>query len=315
MGDIPLEFFLPFYVTPWVFTYNGRSPRYDYMLQAAVATAVKVAKLTPFCLYDGSTSDPIYKWLVRNGVTLMQYNATWRSKIDEAFPKAYEMRGFSPLYLSTTSLFGAYQRMDIPMLPQLDQYNYALFTDSDVLFLRRISLLDFPLPLPKSMSMAFEMDDRFPCNAGVMLMNLPRFRETHDGLVESAFRNPTLHYGDYGPLDQGAFNQFYEKDMESRCTLSETFNTKPYKNNMTTDTYVVHLHGPKPLDYLDYATQGTCKFVMPDRGNLCALGLPNICRIVLKLIRRRDSWSFESEIAVPTIYSQLHEICSRSANV
>ncbi len=38
------------------------------------------------------------------------------------------MQKYSQLYGSDGALVGAFQRMDIPILPQLDQYNYVLFT-------------------------------------------------------------------------------------------------------------------------------------------------------------------------------------------
>ena len=34
----------------------------------------------------------------------------------------------SHLYKNTGAIVGAYLRIDIPKLPQLDQYNYVLFT-------------------------------------------------------------------------------------------------------------------------------------------------------------------------------------------
>lgn len=38
------------------------------------------------------------------------------------------LQHLSHLYKNTGALVGAYLRIDIPKLPQLDQYNYVLFT-------------------------------------------------------------------------------------------------------------------------------------------------------------------------------------------
>ncbi len=63
-------------------------------------------------------------------------------------------------------MIGTLQRIDVPMQPQLSQYNYVLYTDADVLFVQPVYWTDFPLPLPETISMAFETDT-LPCNAGV----------------------------------------------------------------------------------------------------------------------------------------------------
>jgi len=59
-----------------------------------------------------------------------------------------------------------------------------------------------------------------------------------------------LHFGDkYGPADQGALNQFYERELSAQCSLPETFNAKAYKLgdfDSIINVFILHFHGPKP---------------------------------------------------------------------
>ncbi len=59
---------------PWVFTYNDWSAgtEYDMMVKAAVRSAILVARMKPYCMYSGSTTSPIYAFLVDAGVTIIQ---------------------------------------------------------------------------------------------------------------------------------------------------------------------------------------------------------------------------------------------------
>lgn len=59
---------------PWVFTYNDWSAgtEYDMMVRAAVRSAILVARMKPYCMYSGSTTSPIYSFLVDAGVTIIQ---------------------------------------------------------------------------------------------------------------------------------------------------------------------------------------------------------------------------------------------------
>jgi hypothetical protein len=59
---------------PWVFTYNDWSAgtEYDYMVKAAVTSAIIAARMKPFCMYSGSTESSMYLWLVSQDVTIIQ---------------------------------------------------------------------------------------------------------------------------------------------------------------------------------------------------------------------------------------------------
>ena len=59
---------------PWVFTYNDWSAgtEYEYMVKAAVTSAIEAARMKPFCMYSGSEAAPMHKWLVKKGVRIIR---------------------------------------------------------------------------------------------------------------------------------------------------------------------------------------------------------------------------------------------------
>ncbi len=48
--------------------------------------------------------------------------------ISHLTPACHCLQLYSHLYRTDGALVGAFQRIDIPILPELDQYNYVLFT-------------------------------------------------------------------------------------------------------------------------------------------------------------------------------------------
>jgi hypothetical protein len=304
LGLEPLSLFLPFYQMPWVFTYNGKSANYDYMVKSAVRSGLKLGNLKAFCIYDGTPKDEIYRWMVSNGVKVINHTPIWKGLIWKKFNESLKVGDTATTFSSAESLFGTYQRIDIPTIQELDQYNYVLFTDADVMFTKQIQLKSFGSKLPGAIAMAYEMTDIFPCNAGVMLINLPAIRGMHDKLVEFAFNRTTLYHEGYGPADQGALNEFFKKEMNQSCTLSESFNTKPHKaNNISTIPHIIHFHGPKPHHYLEYLEKGTCgpftSIATSRAGNLCNGGIKFICDNVAQFIpyARQDDTFFKLQKA------------------
>ena len=95
----------------------------------------------------------------------------------------------SHLYANADMQIGTFQRIDIPVLPMLTQYEYVLFTDADVFFRKRIDLNTFTLPLPETIGMASEAGPGFPYNAGIMLMHLPPLRTSHERFLDFIFSN------------------------------------------------------------------------------------------------------------------------------
>ncbi|GAQ85030.1 hypothetical protein KFL_002180050 [Klebsormidium nitens] len=273
-GNIPLDDFIPVLRLPWVFTYNGWSQKYDYMLKAAVRSAARFGTLAPYCLFSGNRTAEIHQWLVAQNVRIIYHNPSWATQIARLLGK--ENLRTSHLYANPEMAVGTWQRIDIPIVPELEQFEYVLFTDSDVYFRRALRLSDFGLPLPPAIGMASEAKDVFPYNAGIMLMNLPRLRVTYDRFLSFVLGNKNgLFFSNYGPQDQGAYNQFYETEVK-HTKLPQTFNAKPYHEHRDT-AFIVHFHGPKPHDFSEFFKTGDCIFRYRDDtevvNTLCELGI------------------------------------------
>lgn len=122
------------------------------------------------------------------GVIIVHAEPKWAKRLLEGLKKADNL-AHSHLYADPQMQIGTWQRIDIPILPELSQWEYVLFTDADVYFRKPITLDSFGLPLPSTFGMASEMSDMFPYNAGVMLMHLPPLQATYAGFVEFIFNN------------------------------------------------------------------------------------------------------------------------------
>jgi len=259
-GNMPVTMMLPgMHQLPWVFTANSWSEPYDHMLKIAVQSAQRHGGLKPYCLFLGNTSSPLHKWLAARKVTLLRHEPEWRERlVAVARSHMKENTQYSPLYTSADMLVSTFQRIDIARTPVLDQYSYVLYTDADVYFRRRITLDDFRLPLPTAVGMAVEfLSGAIPYNAGIMLMHLPRLRATYDEFLQFIMSNTAgLHFGQYGPADQGAFNAFYKDEVHPK-PLDQSFNARPH-NPLIPYAAIVHYHGPKPADYLRYIQGGKC---------------------------------------------------------
>jgi hypothetical protein len=268
-GGVPLENFLPLYAMPWVFTYNDYSDTYNDLMQAAVTSAVR-AGVKPHCLYYGNLSAPVVKWMEEHGVTMVPHEPLWTEELVKvANAGSREHQKHSHLFTNESSLIGTYQRVDIPLAFELAQYAFVLFTDCDVYFRRPFRLTSFPHPLPPYAAMAIEMEDKFPFNAGVMLMNMQGLRRTYERFLSFILENEygAMLFPGYGPGDQGAYNQFYASSVQ-QYKLPEVWNAKPYKP-FNPEAYVVHFHGPKPTHYQQWLKTHSCLRVFM---GLCELG-------------------------------------------
>ncbi|KAG2445065.1 hypothetical protein HYH02_008932 [Chlamydomonas schloesseri] len=262
-GNIPLASVLPLlHRLPWVFTYNSWSGQYDYLLKGAVRSALATRSFQPYCIFMGNESAAIHTWLVAHNVTVISHTPAWREQLLAlAGRKAQNNVAHSHLYKTPDSLVSTFQRVDLPVVPVLDQYSYVLYTDADVFFRRPIRLDDFGLPLPRSVSMSYEMDPMFPYNAGVIVANLPVMRANYKAFIAMMLdpgASEGLYYPGYGPADQGIINKFYESDLRGRM-LNQLFNAKPY-STFDASAYILHFHGPKPHEYAAYLNTGQCDF-------------------------------------------------------
>ena len=125
-----------------------------------------------------------------HGVTMISASPKWADRLVAVLNASHVSNiAHSHLYANADMQIGTWQRIDVPILPILNQYEYILFTDADVYFRRPVTLDSFRLPLPETIGMASEADDIFPYNAGIMLMHLPAMRSTYAAFIDFIFSN------------------------------------------------------------------------------------------------------------------------------
>ena len=131
---------------------------------------------------------------------------------------------------------GAMLRLEIPFL--FDD-EYVLYTDVDVLFLRRLEL-----PTVAHWGMVPENRAGSHFNSGVSVMHVPELRETAPGF--DAFCRQAILAGRLPSLcwDQGLINAFYSERITK---LPDIWNWRPYWGP-NPEAAILHFHGPKPLD-------------------------------------------------------------------
>jgi hypothetical protein len=271
----------------WVFAVNGDTPKYDEMTRIAVLSALHNTTLVPVCIFYGQRNH-LADWLTAHGVNILYHNnPTWQGALANAMGRASGHQSRSPLYQMLGSMIATFLRIDIPILGFVD--DFVLYTDVDVLFVGDLFLNDF-VPLPKYYTVGSEANgpyvatnvylpsatwlraepadsERLPPrdyrsigygNAGIMLMNVAWMRRTQSEFVSWTFSDTNamrgVHYGPFGPGDQGAYNQFYAgKFVVHRWPL---FNWKPYWG-FNADAKLIHFHGPKPADYIACVVSAT----------------------------------------------------------
>jgi hypothetical protein len=275
-GDIPLLKFLPLDVPyrafesfplKWIFVYNSNSDFSDDALKVAVQSAKMNTNLVPICLMYGKRS-PLVDWMESKGVFVISHTPVWISKMTQAsyyFSKNIKQ---GHLFASTSAMISTFLRIDIPKLGLSDPF--VLYTDTDVMFLKDMTLKDFEEPgqgLPEYFCIGTEddmildnLDGKPYGNAGVMLLNLNNLMKTYDTFMKYTFSSKAikdgLYYKGYGPGDQGAYAGFYSGKF--KIVKYPTFNWKAYWPTNET-AKLIHFHGPKPYHYKEFLTTKTLK--------------------------------------------------------
>jgi len=257
---IPLAQLFKAYTIPFVYTYTEGSLRTGkLLLKVSILSLKKVMPAASIhVLYDGGADTSFRAWLIEHGVVVHTHNPEWRHKL-EAMRRAIIANGRndSHLYANTGSFFGTFQRIDIPEFLSVE---YCILLDSDTIVTRPFTIADFGTQLPRGLAISSELNEtlELPRNAGVALLNVPFLRESLNTFREFVFNHTSGEFKG-GPGDQGAFREFYSKSWQIKF-LSSRFNMKPYYRNKSNwdNSYIVHYHGVKPSDEIDYWFSGTC---------------------------------------------------------
>eukprot|EP01025_Chloroclados_australasicus_P014880 TRINITY_DN1703_c2_g1_i1.p1 TRINITY_DN1703_c2_g1~~TRINITY_DN1703_c2_g1_i1.p1 ORF type:complete len:656 (-),score=37.40 TRINITY_DN1703_c2_g1_i1:1651-3618(-) len=278
---LPLWDIYPVFTVPWVFAYNAQNPSKDYLVKAVVRSAIKVGKVTPYCLFLGLKNNTMARWLEAVGVTLIHQKPLWMSQLVIQNTLAISNTGeHGNLFDTPEALVTNFLRIDIPVLSQLSQYAFVLYTDTDVYFRKKVDLTELPVPLPETVGMGFQVSPSFPYSAGISVMNMFGLRTNYDVLLQFILQNKELlNFQEYGTAVQGAFNQFYESSVK-RWVLPQAYNGKPYQD-FNEDAVIVHFEGPKPHDYHQYLSTNNCS--KPMLQDLCQQGAEKgMCQYILE---------------------------------
>eukprot|EP00981_Chlorochromonas_danica_P007434 scaffold1729_cov173-Ochromonas_danica.AAC.10 len=146
----------------------------------------------------------------------------------------------------------AFLRLDIPtIVPELANktlshslrstinFDYALYTDCDVLFYPSFNLNQ--LPKPKVISLGGEMTKVDIANSGVLYMNIKAMRKHMAGFIKHG-KKANFKFDAY---DQGYILSYFKHKLHVAELLPATYNWKPYWGN-SSKTAILHFHGPKP---------------------------------------------------------------------
>lgn len=274
--SIPLSHAWRVYQIPIVYTYTEMSAKAgQHFLKASIASVQRQMPHNKIhVLYHGTKDESFRKWLTDHGVKIHNHFPKWRKKIEEMRRNGDPRT--SHLFLHPGNYLGTWQRIDIPLFLDTE---YVLLLDSDTIINNPFTLADFGLNMTYGIAMSSEMhmESTVPSNAGVTLMNVPLLRKTHDSFLKFILDHAdTADFGHSSPSDQGAYLVFYRNETSF---LQRSFNMKPYWPATRMEfkkSFVVHFHGPKPHEYLQFIMGKSCNKAL---GDLCLLATkrPILC--------------------------------------
>jgi len=218
----------------------------------------------------------MYLWL-KHRVNVIFHKPLWEHKLSPLRTLMSNMKDTSSNYESMDKLISTLIRFDVPLL--FSKEKYVLYTDTDVVFMKDVHLHEFH-PLPRYYTVGAEFQPHLTHshannapmyapvilrtniskrmrikygNAGIILYNVNSMLSTYQKFVDWVFQpihlQRGLHFGKFGPLDQGAYNSFYMNQF--RVVKYPFFNWKPYWG-YNKDATIIHFHGPKLEDYVSY---------------------------------------------------------------
>ncbi|GAB4814882.1 hypothetical protein N2152v2_001928 [Parachlorella kessleri] len=226
------------------FTAMGAGPHNDYedFIQAALLSAKEHApSLVPVLLFCGEPNE-LTRWFERNGGTVIQHHASFLDEFDVQPNVAYrdDLKRHE----------GAFLRLDIPLVMDsivaedlVDLTNvsttHVLYTDADVMFVGD-DVSTCTMPLPEQLSMSPQHVKGRPENSGVMVFNVPSFREEFPSFLQHG-REQKFKF----VYDNGWLTSYREGKNKTWGALPDTMNWKAYWGG-DADVTILHWHGPKP---------------------------------------------------------------------
>jgi len=227
---------------------------YYWMFVATLNSAKKNTKLDLHCLFDfrktnveNIEDDRIFQLLKKYEVNIHLVTIDFEDYLLKVYTDEY----LKKCNVTKSSLYSRFLRFMIPDVEKDDEY--VLYADTDVLFLKEITLEDFSF-LPKTVSVCPEFENSYNYtnfNAGIMLINIASYKSAKMELC-NLLKNEIR--AKIECCDQGYLNELYQDNFEK---LPNIYNWKPYWG-INDDAIIVHLHGLKPrVDFSDVE----CRFI------------------------------------------------------
>lgn len=257
--SVPLAGIWNAFLVPIVYTYTELSSlNGQHLLRTSIhSVRTHLPPENPIhILYHGTEDIAFRSWLQSQNVIIHQHHPAWKDDIEEMRRNGDPL--VSHLFSNPGNYFGTWQRIDIPLFVESE---YALLLDSDTVVKAPFTIDDLGLNLTLGIAMSSELTfhSKEPSNAGVMVMNIPFLRKTHAEFVRFILQHKnTAKFDHPSPSDQGAYLDFYRNDVQF---LDYHFNLKPYFPIASIHwdrTRIVHFHGPKPHDYIEFMLGGEC---------------------------------------------------------
>lgn len=206
-------------------------------------------------------SHQLFPVLILSGSSQDVYPPDWLTKLaesDKILILRHNLSFVDPEVIHKYPILNhpAFLRLDIPtIVPELAKtlplslrstinFDYALYTDCDVLFYPSFNINE--LSKPKVISLGGEMTKVDMSNSGVLYMNISSMNEHIAGFIEHG-KKDNFNYGAY---DQGYIVSYFKEKLHVAEFLPETFNWKPYWG-YSNKTAILHFHGPKPGQYAE----------------------------------------------------------------
>lgn len=194
-------------------------------LLVTIATCKAYTDLSANLLYFGKETELITQ-LEDLGVKCIAHESSFNSVLKRGYGDSY------------SQFAGHWLRCDIPLLESDD--DFVLYTDIDVMFTSAFAEIDIK-PKLLACSPEHRIDDFEYFNSGVMVINVPVWRDHHEDFVRSVERRVDDGFH-YPPHDQRSLNDFAKNRWD---WLPNIYNWKPYWGS-NDEAAIVHFHGVKP---------------------------------------------------------------------
>jgi hypothetical protein len=116
-----------------------------------------------------------------NGVRVLYHRPAWdKESLNGLRVSTESEKKTSHLYSDEDMVLSTFFRLDIPVIPEISQFEHAFYTDTDVYFRKDIpNLRGTGARLPGSIQMGLGAMDMFLYNAGIFLASVHAFCEPH----------------------------------------------------------------------------------------------------------------------------------------